>query len=109
MVPADQCLESDHALIRWHHERADGSGYPDGLTAMELPEGAKLLALADAFDTMISGRAYSPARSVEEAVTECLAQAGKQFAPEAVAALIAVHESGALLSAPSQGSRHVYR
>lgn len=95
--------------IRWHHERADGSGYPDGLTAMEVPEGAKLLALADAFDTMISGRAYSPARSVDEAVTECLSQAGKQFAPEAVAALIAVHESGALERVPSQAPLHAYR
>ncbi len=96
--------------IRWHHERADGTGYPDGLMAMEQPEGAKLMALADAFDTMISGRAYSPAKSVEEAITECIAQAGKQFAPEAVAALIAVHESGALLDGdPSQASPHAYR
>ncbi len=95
--------------IRWHHERADGTGYPDALAAAQLPEGAKLLALADAFDTMVSGRSYSPARTHEEAVSECISQTGTQFAPEAVAALIAVHESHALWSQIPQAAPSVYR
>ncbi len=92
---ASEMLETEQVQwIRWHHERADGGGYPDGLTDAELPEGAKLLALADAWDTMTSGRAYSAARSIDDALAECLALAGKQFAPEAVEALTSALEAG---------------
>ena len=74
--------------VRWHHERPDGLGYPDGLEGAEIPEGALLLALADAWDAMTSDRAYSRRMADSEALVECIALAGKQFAPEAVQALI---------------------
>jgi HD-GYP domain-containing protein (c-di-GMP phosphodiesterase class II) len=76
--------------IRWHHERADGTGYPDGLSAEDLPEGAKLLAVADAWDAMTTSRRYRAARSIDWALAECRRQSGLQFAPEAVAALLLV-------------------
>ena len=82
--------------IRWHHERADGTGFPDGLTAEQLPEGAKLLTLADAFSKLVTGCSHRAPKSADQAVAECVAQTGRQFAPEAVAALLAAYESGAL-------------
>jgi putative nucleotidyltransferase with HDIG domain len=95
---AADVLSDEQALwIRWHHERADGTGYPDGLSADRLPEGAKLLAVADAWDAMTTSRRYRDARSVGWALDECRRQSGVQFAPEAITALIAVAETERLV------------
>jgi diguanylate cyclase (GGDEF)-like protein len=81
-------LSSEQVLwIRCHHERPDGRGYPDGLLAPDIPEGAAILAVADSFDVMTSQRTYSAPKPVADAVAECLELAGRQFAPEVVAAL----------------------
>jgi diguanylate cyclase (GGDEF)-like protein len=85
--------------ISCHHERPDGSGYPHGLTTHEIPEGAALIALADAWDVMVAGRPYTSRMSVDEAYAECVALSGRQFCEPAVTALIAVHERG-LLTGP---------
>ncbi len=69
-------------IIRHHHERWDGAGYPDGLRGEQIPLGARIVALADAFDAIVRGRPYREARSVEEAFDELRAHAGKQFDPE---------------------------
>ena len=61
-------LEEQVDWIRWHHERADGRGYPDGRLAAEIPEGAALLAIADAFDVMTVSRPYGPPDVGYEAV-----------------------------------------
>jgi diguanylate cyclase (GGDEF)-like protein len=74
-----------------HHERPDGRGYPRGLVAAELSEGAALLAAADAFDVMVSARPYSAERSADDALAEVRTLSGAQFTPEAVAALEAVN------------------
>jgi diguanylate cyclase (GGDEF)-like protein len=92
----------DAEQVEWilsHHERPDGGGYPRGLTAGRLSEGAALLAAADAFDVMLSARPYAPGRSVAEALAECRALAGRQFTAAAVAALEGVHAPGARLAA----------
>jgi HD-GYP domain-containing protein (c-di-GMP phosphodiesterase class II) len=92
----------DDLQVRWiagHHERPDGAGYPDGLTGPEIPEGAALLALADAWDTIVSDRVYSPRRTIDDALAECRALAGLQFTAEAVEALEALHEHGDLAMA----------
>ncbi|MBO0769624.1 MAG: HD domain-containing protein, partial [Solirubrobacterales bacterium] len=73
--------------IRTHHERADGTGYPQGLEARDIPPGGALLAVADAFDVMTVGRAYNRRRMYDEALQECLDLTGAQFCPAAVAAL----------------------
>jgi HD-GYP domain-containing protein (c-di-GMP phosphodiesterase class II) len=89
----------DETQVRWiaaHHERPDGRGYPGGLQGDDIPEGAALLALADAWDSRVCERAYSPPRPVDEALREVRALSGRQFAPEAVEALEALHERGAL-------------
>jgi diguanylate cyclase (GGDEF)-like protein/putative nucleotidyltransferase with HDIG domain len=89
-LAADVLNEEQVGWIRWHHERADGAGYPDGLTADQLPDGAKLLAIADAWDAMTSTHSYRPAKEIPEALNECRRLSGSQFAPEAVAALLTV-------------------
>ena len=75
--------------IMHHHERMDGKGYPMGLAGDEIPEFARVIAVADAFDSMTSTRSYRGARSVEEAVAELRNCAGLQFDPMLVDAFIA--------------------
>jgi len=71
-------------LIRHHHERYDGSGYPDGLAADEIPLGARILAVADAFDAMTSDRPYREAFALPDVVGELERCAGSQFDLEIV-------------------------
>jgi diguanylate cyclase (GGDEF)-like protein len=71
-----------------HHERWDGAGYPDGLTAGAIPLGARIIFVADAYDAMTSDRVYQARLSTEEAVAELERCAGTQFDPELVAALV---------------------
>ena len=75
--------------IRHHHERVDGLGYPDGLAGEEIPEFARIIAVADAFDSMTSTRSYRSARSVTAAINELKRWAGTQFDTRMVNALVA--------------------
>jgi putative two-component system response regulator len=68
-------------IVRHHHERWDGAGYPDGLRGNKIPMGARIVGLVDAYDAIIHDRPYRPARTIDEALTELLEQAGKQFDP----------------------------
>ena len=72
-----------------HHERPDGSGYPYGLGADEIPVEAKILSVVDAFDAMTSDRVYQPAQSFAAAVAELRRGAGSQFDQDVVAAFVA--------------------
>jgi diguanylate cyclase (GGDEF)-like protein/putative nucleotidyltransferase with HDIG domain len=73
--------------IRHHHERFDGSGYPDGLRGEEIPLGARVIHVAGALDSMLTSRIYRPAMSEEDALAELRAGAGTQFCPRCVRAL----------------------
>jgi len=73
-------------VVRSHHERWDGSGYPDGLVEDEIPKGARIFAVADALDAMTTDRPYRPRLSWEEAVDEILREGGHQFDPQVVSA-----------------------
>jgi putative nucleotidyltransferase with HDIG domain len=66
---------------RSHHERWDGGGYPDGLRGEQIPLAARIIAVVDAFDTVISNRVYDPPRRVEIAVNELKTHADAQFDP----------------------------
>ena len=75
--------------IMHHHERIDGCGYPMGLAGHEIPEFARVIAVADAFDSMTSTRSYREAKSIEQAIDELRRGAGSQFDPLVVEAFIA--------------------
>ena len=75
-------------LVRSSHERWDGGGYPDGLAGEDIPLGARIVAVADAFDAMTGPRPYTIARSEESALEELRRCAGTQFDPEVVEAFI---------------------
>jgi len=80
------------AIARSHHERWDGGGYPDGLSGEAIPEAATIVAVADAFDPMTSGRPYRARLSVTRAVREIVACSGEQFSPRVVQALGRLHK-----------------
>jgi HD-GYP domain-containing protein (c-di-GMP phosphodiesterase class II) len=78
------------AVVRSHHERWDGRGYPDGKRGREIPLPARIVAVADAFQAMIEPRPYRGPRSRAAALREIVAEAGRQFDPGCVDALRAV-------------------
>ncbi len=82
-------LDEALAGIMHHHERMDGRGYPLGLAGDEIPEFARVIGVADAFDSMTSTRSYRGARPVEEAVAELRNWSGAQFDPVMVDAFVA--------------------
>jgi diguanylate cyclase (GGDEF)-like protein/putative nucleotidyltransferase with HDIG domain len=75
-------------MARSHHERFDGSGYPDGLQGEEIPLAARILSVADALDAMISDRPYRKALPVQLALEEIRTESGRQFCPKVVDALL---------------------
>ena len=77
-------------LARYHHERLDGSGYPEGLRQDEIPLGAKIIALADAFDAMTTTRPYRPQLPFDEVIGELVRGMGTQFDPAVVCAFARV-------------------
>ncbi len=81
---ATSFLRYAREIARSHHEKWDGSGYPDGLGADEIPLSARLMALADVYDALISPRVYKPGYSHAEAVSQILAGRGAHFDPEIV-------------------------
>jgi two-component system cell cycle response regulator len=72
------------ALVRSTHERWDGSGYPDGLSGRDIPQGSRVILICDAYDAMIEGRPYRPAVTSEQALEELRRGAGTQFDPDFV-------------------------
>jgi HD-GYP domain-containing protein (c-di-GMP phosphodiesterase class II) len=76
-------------VVRHHHERYDGGGYPDGLRNGQIPLASRIIAACDAFGAMTSDRPYRPALRKRQAIAELRDGAGSQFDPETVDALLA--------------------
>ncbi|MHB8858570.1 MAG: diguanylate cyclase [Thermoleophilia bacterium] len=85
-------LQSFLPVVRHHHEHYDGAGYPDGLIRDQIPLGARILAVADAFQAMISDRPYRRALTTDEALNELQMSAGTQFDPAVVDAFISLFQ-----------------
>jgi HD-GYP domain-containing protein (c-di-GMP phosphodiesterase class II) len=81
-------LEKYRAIVRGHHERMDGRGYPDGLLGSEIPYEARIIAVADAFHAMTVSRPYSRVRTPAQALAELMNCSGTQFEPEYVDAFV---------------------
>ena len=75
-------------IARWHHEKWDGSGYPDGRKGEDIPISARLMAVADVFDALISPRVYKPPMSYEKAREIITEGSGSHFDPDIVAAFL---------------------
>jgi HD-GYP domain-containing protein (c-di-GMP phosphodiesterase class II) len=86
---SSKVLASVAAVVRAHHERYSGGGYPDGIAGDRIPVEARIIAVADTFDALTSRRVYRGARPVHEAVAELEQVAGTQLDPRCVAAYVA--------------------
>jgi HD-GYP domain-containing protein (c-di-GMP phosphodiesterase class II) len=91
-------------IVRSSHEKWDGSGYPDGLRAGEIPVESTIVSCCDAFDAMITDRSYRAAMSLDEAIAELQANAGTQFNPDVVDALMRLLKADPL-TAGARGPR----
>jgi two-component system, cell cycle response regulator len=89
ILSAAPALRAVAKLVRWSHERWDGGGYPDDMRGEEIPIGARIIAVCDAYDAMTSDRAYAKARTPETAMAELRRCAGAQFDPATVDAFCA--------------------
>lgn len=83
-------------VIRFHHERFDGTGYPHGLRGDQIPLLARIFSVVDAFDAITSERPYRPARSEEQAVEEIVRSSGSHFDPEVVEAFLIMAEESVI-------------
>ncbi len=100
-------LEATAPIVRHHHERWDGAGYPDGLVGPGIPLGARLIAVADTYDAMTNDRVYRRALGHREALAELLAERGRQFDPIVVDIFSRVIASEQRASAASSPDRQV--
>jgi HD-GYP domain-containing protein (c-di-GMP phosphodiesterase class II) len=98
IVRSAPALASVARLVRSTHERWDGGGYPDAIAGDSIPLGSRIVAVADAFDAMLSRRPYSPALTPEAAMEELRRCAGTQFDPAVVEAFRAAVDDGVLAS-----------
>ena len=94
LLQACEVPSSVAAIVRSHHERWDGAGYPDGLSGNAIPLGARIVAVADAYIAMLEERPYRPPLDPREARAELLAQAGRQFDPVCAEATCRVVAAG---------------
>jgi putative two-component system response regulator len=94
----DPYLTYCYDICRYHHERWDGRGYPDGLKEEEIPLSARILAVVDVYDALVSARVYKPPLSHEEAIEIIGKGKGTQFDPEIIKALMEIHPAYAALN-----------
>ena len=81
-------------IIRHHHERWDGKGYPDGLAGEEIPIGSRIIGLVEAFDVMTTGKGYKAPKALAKVLEEIRRESGQQFDPKTVEALVSVVGKG---------------
>lgn len=104
ILSKSRSLLSIARIVLCHHERWDEGGYPGGLRGGAIPEGARIIAVADSIDAMTSSRPYRPQMDAESAIREVVRGAGGQFDPAAADAAVVLYRRGKLpgFSAPAQ-------
>ena len=90
MLTHSSSMDVIRPLVLYHHERYDGRGYPDGLTGEDIPLGARIIAVADAYHAMTSDRPYQSRRSLREAICELDTCSGTQFDPGVIQVFVAM-------------------
>ncbi|HLA18107.1 MAG TPA: HD domain-containing phosphohydrolase, partial [Dehalococcoidia bacterium] len=100
-----KALRDMSSIIRHHHERFDGAGYPDGLAGEAIPLESRIISAADTFDAVTSERPYRGAMTVDEAKMELRRVAGSQLDPRCVEALLTVLERREIRVTPPEGQR----
>ena len=85
-------LEQEISIVRAHHEKWNGRGYPDGIAGTEIPLGARILSVADAFDAMTSSRSYHKSRTPVEAIKILVDSSGYDFDPQIVKTMVSWFE-----------------
>ncbi|MDX6645135.1 MAG: hypothetical protein QOK40_862, partial [Miltoncostaeaceae bacterium] len=104
-ITSEVLSEEQVSWIRSHHERWDGRGYPDGLGGVQIPDGARIICVADAFDVMVNIRTYKEPVAPDAALDECVRCAATQFSPDVVGALRTLLEVSGPSGGPPQRSR----
>ncbi|HDH53610.1 MAG TPA: HD domain-containing protein, partial [Nitrospirae bacterium] len=95
IIERTRLFQKELPIILHHHERFDGNGYPHKLRGDVIPYGARILAIAEAYDVMMSNTIYKKAGSREDAIAELKSGAGNQFDPHMVNAFVKVINNGA--------------
>jgi len=96
------------AVVRHHHERVDGTGYPDGLSGADTPVESRILAVVDAYDAMVSNRPYRHAKTTDEALGQLRRGAGSQFDPLYTAAFVSIVRDRQLLRTGRLGASSLF-
>src|SRR5205807_8110405 len=104
LVERIHCARDAAAAIAAHHEAWDGSGYPRGLVGEAIPLDARIVAVADAFVSMTTTRAYRPALTTTAALTEIWRRNGRSYDPAVVSALFTVARESGLPEAPAEAA-----
>jgi putative two-component system response regulator len=99
-----ELLKLAGAIARWHHEKWDGTGYPDGMRGEDIPLAARIVALADYYDALTHERPYKRAWSLEETIEEIKRQRGRHFDPAIVDAFLQAYESGAVFTLENENA-----
>jgi HD-GYP domain-containing protein (c-di-GMP phosphodiesterase class II) len=100
-------LDSALSIVRFHHERFDGAGYPLGLRGTAIPLGARVFAVADALDAITTGRPYRPTRTWEQARVEILRGRGSHFDPTVVDVFLEIFDDLQGLTAAEHPERQL--
>ena len=103
-LPQASYLEAARDIALYHHERWDGTGYPEGLKGEEIPLPARIMAVADVFDALISDRVYKKAFSFEKAMDIIKEESGTHFDPDIVKAFFAVSDEAMETAKKQSGS-----
>ncbi len=106
MLQGVKFLEKATDLVRHHHERVDGKGYPDGLRGDQITIGAKIVNVADAFDAMTTERPYRAGLTMDQAVAQLTEKAGTQFAAEVVEVIVKALREGSMHVIKNEAPRH---